>query len=178
MAIALATTAAITANPHNLPASLITAAISSLVPDIDEEHSLIRQKIDIPGFPIGFILLLTADYFLWTYKYFSLPAAILFAVYVLLAYFTKHRSFTHSLSGFTTFALMVSLSSRMLLIPATIGYGTHLLADMLTNTGIELLYPVRKKFGISLINTGSLSDTLMGAASGILFIAILYQKLI
>lgn len=82
LAIGLATTATVITNPHALPQALITAGISSLLPDIDEEHSLIRRKIDIiPGLPLGFPLLLIADYFLWHFKYFSLFAAILFAVY-------------------------------------------------------------------------------------------------
>lgn len=64
LAIGLATTAAVITNPHVLPEALITAGISSLIPDIDEEHSLIRRKIDIiPGLPLGFPLLLIADYF-------------------------------------------------------------------------------------------------------------------
>lgn len=177
LAIGLATTAAVITNPHVLPEALITAGISSLIPDIDEEHSLIRRKIDIiPGLPLGFPLLLIADYFLWHYKYFSLLAAILFAVYIGFAYFTKHRGFTHSLLGFTTFILMLVLSDKMLLIPAIIGYGMHLVADLMTNAGIELLYPLKRRFGLHLFSTGSIIDQSIGLIATFIFFAMLYQN--
>ncbi|ERM91529.1 hypothetical protein O163_10185 [Caldanaerobacter subterraneus subsp. yonseiensis KB-1] len=177
LAIGLAATTAIITNPQTLPASLVAAGVSSLIPDIDEEHSIIRRRIDIvPGLPLGFLLLFAADYFLWHYKYFSLPAAILFAIYISFGYFTKHRSFTHSLLGFITFTLILALSAKMLLIPAVIGYSLHLAADLTTNAGIELLYPARKRFGLRLINTGSIIDQIIGLAAGLLFFAMLYQN--
>ncbi|MDK2830125.1 MAG: inner membrane protein, partial [Clostridium butyricum] len=159
LAVGLATTAAVITNPHALPTALITAGISSLIPDIDEEHSLVRRKIDIiPGLSLGFPLLLIADYFLWHFKYLSLLATILFAVYTGFAYFTKHRGFTHSLAGFATFILILALSDKILLMPAMIGYGMHLIADLMTNAGIELLYPYERRFGFHLFNTGSIID--------------------
>jgi inner membrane protein len=177
LAIGLATTAAVITNTHTLPEALITAGISSLIPDIDEEHSLIRRKIDvIPGLPLGFPLLLIADYFLWHYKYFSLLAAILFAVYIGFAYFTKHRGFTHSLAGFATFILILALSDKMLLIPAMIGYGMHLVADLMTNAGIELLYPLKRRVGLHLFATGSIIDQSIGLISTFIFFVILYQN--
>lgn len=177
LAVGLATTATVITNPHVLPTTLITAGMSSLLPDIDEEHSLIRRKIDIiPGLPLGFPLLLIADYFLWHYKYFSLLAAILFAVYIGFAYFTKHRGFTHSFAGFATFILILVLSDKMLLIPAIIGYGMHLVADLMTNAGIELLYPYERRFGFYLFNTGSIIDQTIGLIATFIFLTMLYQN--
>ncbi|SDF17164.1 inner membrane protein [Thermoanaerobacter thermohydrosulfuricus] len=178
LAIGLAATTAIITNPQTLPASLVVAGVSSLIPDIDEEHSIIRHRIDIvPCLPLGFLLLFAADYFLWHYKYFSLLTAVLFAIYISFGYFAEHRSFTHSLLGFITFILILALSAKILLIPAVIGYGLHLAADLMTNTGIELLYPARKRFGLHLINTGSIIDRTIELAAGLLFFVMLYQSL-
>ncbi|MGH2331078.1 metal-dependent hydrolase [Thermoanaerobacter mathranii] len=175
LAIGLAAT--VITNPHTLPEALITAGISSLIPDVDEKNSTIRRRIDIiPGLPLGLLLLFTVDYFLWHYKYFSLPAAILFAVYISFGYFTEHRSFTHSLLGFAIFVLILTLSVKTLLIPAVIGYDLHLAADLMTNTGIKLLYPARKRFRLHLISTGSIIDRTIGLAASFLFFIMLYKN--
>jgi inner membrane protein len=167
IAIGLAATAIMyTHEPHKLPIALAVAGISSLLPDIDEEHSIVRRKVDvIPGIPLGFPLLLAGDYFSYQYHYLSLLSAILIAVFIGFAYFTKHRGFTHSLLGFAAFAIIMALSDKTILVPALIGYSAHLIADACTNTGIMLLYPKKERFGMHLLSTGSVMDDIVRACA-------------
>jgi len=57
----------------------------------------------------------------------------------------KHRTWTHSLIGLVTTTILLSFSYNLFLV-ALFSYLSHLFADMLTVSGIPLLYPMEKKF--------------------------------
>ncbi|MBE3578958.1 MAG: metal-dependent hydrolase [Caldanaerobacter subterraneus] len=178
MAIALATTALIIKNPNQLPLGLTVAAASSLLADIDTPDSMLRHQLNKYAGILTFPALIAAGYFLFKYKYFSLPSLILYLTYIVLAFVGPHRGFTHSLAGFGLFALVLLMSSKTVLLPALVGYSTHLAADLLTPSGVPLLYPYNKSFKIPLVRTGSILDILIGLAFGLMFIAVLFQKFI
>lgn len=48
-----------------------------------------------------------------------------------------------------------------------------MVADTLTNRGIEVLYPIRKKAALKLIHTGSIFDHALGGLAFIYFIFIM-----
>lgn len=52
----------------------------------------------------------------------------------------------------------------------SIGFISHMAADTLTNSGIEVLYPIRKKAALKLIHTGSILDHALGVLAFIYFI--------
>jgi inner membrane protein len=177
-AIALAATALTIKDPAQLPVSLAVAAASSLLPDIDTPDSMLRHQLNKYTGILTFPALITAGYFLFKYKYFSLPGLILYLIYLVLAFIGPHRGFTHSLAGFSIFIIILFVSDKAIILPAIIGYCTHLAADLLTSSGIPLLYPYNKSFKIPLVRTGSLLDILIGLAFGLMFMAILFQKFI
>lgn len=176
MAIALTATALIIKNPVQLPLSLTVAAASSLLPDIDTSDGMLRHKLSKYTGILTFPALIAAGYFLFKYKYFSLTSLILYLSYIILAFAGPHRGFTHSLAGFGVFTLVLFMSDRTIILPAITGYATHLAADLITPSGIPLLYPYNKSFKIPLVRTGSILDISIGLVFGLMFIAVLFQK--
>ena len=72
--------------------------------------------------------------------------------------FVAHRTVTHSL-----LALGMSFGIGLVFgctVPAIIGHGMHLLLDMLTPTGITLLYPFERRYVLlsGFIATGSRTE--------------------
>lgn len=178
MAIALTATALIIKDPAQLSVSLAVTAASALLPDIDTPESMLRHRLNRYTGALTFPVLIAAGYFLFKCKYFSLLSLILYLIYIIFAFIGPHRGFTHSLAGFAFFTLILFMSNKAVILPAIIGYGTHLTADLLTPSGIPLFYPCSKSFKIPLIRTGSLLDLLTGLAFGIVFVAVLFQKFI
>ncbi|MCC7167122.1 MAG: metal-dependent hydrolase [Rhodospirillales bacterium] len=95
-------------------------------------------------------------------------------VSVPLAAVVGHRGVTHSLIAIL--ALLAFLAPAGLdhaAAPLAVGYLSHLLADALTLSGVPLLWPSKRIYGIPLIRTGSLAEIgLVGAltaAVGALF---------
>lgn len=109
---------------HVVPGALLT----SLLPDIDHPQSIIGQRL----------------------KWFSVPVARVFG----------HRGFTHSLLAIIVSIILIQLKiSPTEFIPVDvfhamiIGYLSHLLADMLTPSGVPLLWPCRWRFRVPLLKS-------------------------
>jgi len=135
---------------------LIVAAVGSVFPDIDHPKAFISRSH-------------------W----------MLHGASHLLDVFTHHRGATHSLLG-----LLVSSSaaagglkyanlSPLLALPFALGYLSHLMADTINPQGVKWLQPLsqwnphlkRKIMFFTLaINTGSLTERLLGALLGLTFI--------
>lgn len=88
-----------------------SAALGSLLPDIDERHSKISRAA-------GFV---------------RAPAALLF----------KHRGFTHSMLAAFAVAVCAWLIHPLFGVGLFFGYALHLVADMLTRSGVPLFWPLR-----------------------------------
>lgn len=109
---------------HIIPAAILT----SLLPDLDHPQSVLGQRL----------------------RWISIPMARIFG----------HRGFTHSLLAIVGIALFESkLLLRSWQIPPDtlysmiIGYFSHLLADMLTPSGVPLLWPCRWRFCLPILNS-------------------------
>ena len=87
----------------------------------------------------------------------------------------KHRGFTHSilfgiiLSAFIYFIYPIILPAFLL------GFYLHLAADMLTNTGVQLFYPLKKKIGLHVMDYDSYAEVFI-QYSCYLIIVILFWK--
>jgi len=113
--------------PYELITLLLSVAVFSLFPDIDEPESKISRY--------------------WFVKPFSL----------LLSLFVKHRAFTHRLCGILTFALILAISiffanqyTNSLLpyyaaVGALFGYIMHIMGDAMTLSGIRNFFCTKKK---------------------------------
>ena len=105
---------------YHLPIEAIAAGIAaSLLPDIDHSKSMIGRTL----IPIS--LLLNAAF--------------------------GHRTITHSLLGFFIAIVLAYFITATLWLPAAVyiafivGYTSHILADMLNDAGVALLYPFEKR---------------------------------
>ncbi|AFK94339.1 MULTISPECIES: metal-dependent hydrolase [Thermoanaerobacterium] len=145
-------------NQHTAPIAFTTVIISSLLPDIDDDNSLINHKIDFGFKPLGSIIISFLLISLVYLRIIPIFSGIIFEATLLMSIFSKHRSFSHSMLGFLLYLIGIYFSYKIILVPFAIGYSFHLLADMITNSGIELFYPFRKRIGINIINTGSIFD--------------------
>lgn len=85
----------------------------------------------------------------------------------------RHRGFTHSLLG----ALFVAglafwlLQMPNIFIGLVVGYISHILADMVTPSGVQLLWPKRKRFRFGFnVTTGSTAEYCIANCSVIIAI--------
>lgn len=72
-----------------------------------------------------------------------------------------HRQFTHSLLSIIAIYLFGNQYFPGLIIPFLIGYGGHLILDMLTPSGVPLLWPIGKRFRLPVTSTGSFVDKII-----------------
>lgn len=113
--------------PATIGPACITAAVSALVPDFDAAESKLKH-LRIAGIkPLA-------------------PIAVIF--YRGLG----HRGLLHSWLGWTIFSLVVALLSFpyswQIALAASLGYGSHLIADAATRSGIPWLYPRPDRYHI------------------------------
>lgn len=147
-------------------------AVSALIPDLDEEKSMIynrtmrnvnpKMRRPLVGL-VGIILLL--------FSALELSFGFLLAgVYFLGVSIFRHRTFSHSLLALVIVSGAAHEINQDLIVPVFLGYLSHLLADSLTIQGIPWLWPSPKRYRIARIQTGSLSDHLIGLVA--LFLAL------
>ena len=89
----------------------------------------------------------------------------------------KHRGPTHTLIALGLLALLcyvIAPREWWFYLPA--GYASHLLADMLTISGIPLFAPlIHVNVRLAPLRTGGIVDHLLGAAAAVLFVWLLWK---
>lgn len=116
------------------------AMLGGLLPDIDHPQSTLGRRI----------------------PFISIPIAKVFG----------HRGITHSLLAVIGVAALlmfygvplIGMGAAGILAPVCIGYLSHLVGDMLTPSGVPLLWPVKKNYSIGLFRTGSPVETVVVTA--------------
>lgn len=178
MSIGLAASATVLsvnkASPEIIVTGLALGLIGALAPDIDIKTSKISDfssKVIIntvlislialfifykAGIPINNIKINYKPSDKITYGLVVLSVSILFSK------LTKHRSFSHSLLGLILFSLGARFIIGNMFIYFSFGFISHMFSDMLTNNGIQLIYPIKKKFSLKFVHTGSFLDNLIG----------------
>ena len=135
--------------------AMILALIGSVFPDIDHPRSFISRG------------------------YWSVLSAVIRKT-------TGHRGWTHSLFGaglFTGILLLILWyfkASLFLAFGFFLGYLSHLISDSLNPTGVNWLWPKKKRYGIGLIRTGSIGEeifmwVLIFAVAGLIYYDIVYR---
>ena len=119
--------------PALAPLPLGLAVAGALLPDVDHPKSWVGQRVR----PLSDIL-----------------GAVL-----------GHRGVTHSLLALAGCAAVLLDGSvpRSVAAPLSVGYLSHLAADLLTPGGLRLLWPLRGNFALPLVRTGSAMEPLLVA---------------
>lgn len=146
---------------------LTFTTLGSLIPDIDHPRSTLNQKI-LPiknkFFKEIFYLGVGLGSIYFSYKL-NIKAFTLIGIALILTGLSSHRGFTHSLLGLLIYWAGIYYITNsvynlsMAHIGFAIGYMSHLVADMMTNKGIQLFYPLkpRVKFPLT-ITTGGIGE--------------------
>jgi len=168
--------------PEVIAAGLALGTIGALMPDIDIEQSKIsylgrKLLIDaillfVVGSFVMFKLNIPLDKFRFNY---SISTTVIYGLTeiagcIVFSKFTKHRSFAHSILGLILFSIGFYLLLGNMALYFAIGFISHMAADTLTNSGIEILYPLHKKIALRLIHTGSFADYVLGILAFVYFI--------
>jgi inner membrane protein len=122
-------------------------ALGALLPDIDHPGSAVGRRLAV----------------------ISVPVAAIFG----------HRGFTHSLLALAgcIAALVAGGWGHDWAQPLAIGYISHLLADMLTPSGVPLLWPWRRVFTFPVtVKTGSLGEYIIAGAVAAACVAFMGQE--
>ncbi len=137
MGVALGGVLAATNGQHLDAQTIGLVALGALLPDIDHPGSAVGRRVRVISVPLSAIF--------------------------------GHRGFTHSLLalGGCLAALVMGGWGQMWVQPLVIGYLSHLLADMLTPSGVPLFWPYRRSFSFPLtVKTGSVGEyMIVGAVS-------------
>jgi len=140
---------------------LAVAGTTSLLPDLDEEHSMLGRRLGgkVGAGLIGAAITAGAVYLRsWP----TVPVGLAIAGIPHL----RHRGLTHSLLAVGLLAiylhwLSATIHDPSVLLMGVAGYGLHLLADFTTNRGIPALEPITsRRFGFRLMDTGSPFESL------------------
>lgn len=151
-------------HPPTIP-GIITAvaggAVGGRIVDIDaKEMGVDRKKVYGAAVDVLLVIaLITLDFFIGD----GMCQAVLenrgvkllggLAGLLLLAFLgsrTRHRTFTHSLLSMALFSTAVYCLCPPLGIPFLIGYASHLAADLTNRRGLQLFFPLRKKYSLKL----------------------------
>lgn len=148
------------------------AILSSILPDLDHDGSYIskyltfnskQQNRSIVTLLMGILLITLCLYMNWPIW------TVLTGLYVAIAAYVPHRSFTHSFLGVGLAGIISYLASPNLVYFGYFmaGYLSHLFADALTVSGIPLFWPKKVDFRLAKIKTSTKWDIVIRYASGI-----------
>ncbi|APM40912.1 metal-dependent hydrolase [Clostridium kluyveri] len=133
---------------------IFVVIFASILPDIDHPKSIINKYIlpfrnkltKIVFYSCLGTILLWYDYL---YKGEPVIKAIGISFFI-IALSTHRNGLTHSLTGMIMFSFIIGYLGNMynlhyLVYYFIIGYGMHLLCDMITDRGVPLFYPFKNK---------------------------------
>ena len=75
---------------------------------------------------------------------------------------TNHRSFTHSVLGIFLMIKTVSMFCQPLAFPFGIGLVSHILLDLTNHKGIQLFWPLNKRFCLDLFDADGMVNAIIG----------------
>lgn len=164
--------------PHDVPSLVLGGTIAmagALFPDLDSENSMaqkgIRKIIELVVYVgaviSGIFWLSTQDQIdiqmqvpsISSVTPLNLIGAIMLLTYGIWSMHQKHRGVTHSILAMIIATLFTWLAIGRYAEYFCIGYTSHLLLDMLNYQGIQLLYPLKKKYSLKLCKSNGTVNT-------------------
>ena len=146
------------------------AIVGSLVPDLDHPNSKLSRDIapiKIGSRRITFLLVAVLLWYLTGIGQIPKETGIVLSIWIAVVAFLKHRGMTHSIVGLLLSYFAISFIDSSISLAFGVGYASHIAADMVTDRGVPLLWPIKYHFHIPTgIRTGSSIE------KGIRFIAL------
>ena len=129
-------------------AAIGAAVVGSLLPDLDHPKSWLGRRL----LPI------------------SIPLSML----------VGHRGVTHSLLAIVALAAVLTMYGGVgggIVTALCIGYANHLVGDFVTNSGIPLFWPIKRRYGLPLARTGGIREPIIVLAVCAWAVVIQWQNL-
>lgn len=172
-AVALALIAMADKQPSEVMVGCLIASIAGTIPDVDlidnrkgKGLGMVAEVVKQSMIPICLGVMHGCDEWL--------IGAWLVAIIIMVL--QPHRGFSHSV---WCMGIMVAIASRMFgneyILPFTIGYGSHLLLDLLNTKKVQILYP--KGHCINFCKSGGIMDMCIGAVASIMIVVLLASKI-
>ena len=174
--------------PRQLVAGCGCAALGSMISDIDSAPSHAGQHAVKAAAACVMIVIATfvADAYFHTglYEFLlqengrsrRLLAALAFLFLSAFGMLTSHRAFMHSISG----GILLALCIREILPEETwyfaIGFGIHLVLDLMNRKGIRLFYPLRKKYCLGWYKANGFADRVLFMTGTAAMILLVYRS--
>lgn len=114
------------------PFTIAAALLGALLPDIDHPKSWLGRRLCLISAPLRAVI--------------------------------GHRGVTHSLTaviGLASLLLFAYNTHHAIVLALCVGYLTHLAEDFVTNSGIPLFWPMKRRFAMPLANTGGPTELLL-----------------
>lgn len=121
--------------------------IGSLLPDIDHPQSIIARQIPLVGGLVGNLA---------GHRGFFHSIMGIASIFVLLATLVGFSTDSLSALGIDTGQIPLHFVAGMF-----VGYFLHIMADMLTVSGVKLFYPVKKNISLGLFTTGGIGEFIL-----------------
>lgn len=165
--------------PKELALCVGTAAVGSLLPDADattsRSHRELTRLIGVAGMAFVAVTVLELQYDLGIYQMLQRQTSLFrilmgLAAFLMICFYgmnRPHRTFMHSLTCLGILSAVVWDIFPALLPAFVISVFTHLLLDLANRQGLQLFYPMRKKFSLRLCSSKGYVNELLGKIGGI-----------
>ncbi|WP_077369385.1 metal-dependent hydrolase [Anaerosalibacter sp. Marseille-P3206] len=187
--VAIGVAAALTIS-YNQPVEsqlvLVTsAAIGSLIPDLDHPKGKLNQKLLLinNNFYRALFYLSISSIFMYLYYRMGNKIFMLLSLVSCLVGISSHRSFTHSIIGFLLASSIIKMGTLKFNLPSiytgfVVGYALHLIADSFNPKGIRLFYPIKANISFPItIKTNSKAEKTIFLLLSIYCICLLFNYL-
>ena len=150
--------------------SVAGGALGGIVADIDtlkndyKCDALIGQIIALGIVAICFMLdwyfkLGSCISFVEGSRFIHIVGVLIYLILVFIGLWSSHRTFTHSILAMSMFGAATYLIVPLMSVPYMIGFGSHLVLDILNKKPVKLLFPFGKGICLSLCYAGKTANT-------------------
>jgi inner membrane protein len=149
---------------------MLVSSLGALLPDIDEEGSILNNLIFKAIKFRSFALAMGGAVVVLLSLFKNLESwIILSGLYAMAVAFVPHRSFTHSILSLVIVTWITYLANPIYAWAMALGVISHLAADACTYRGIPLFWPIKRRIGLRslgvYVRTGDKTDQLVGQVS-------------
>ena len=151
--------------------ALAGGALGGIMPDVDVidndntgdalQGEIIAAIIIILSFVCDMIFNFNAFYFIERPRHYLLFGIVLFLALYVLGVSRDHRGFTHSLVALIIYSMPIVAIYEPLTQYFMMGFFSHLFIDLFNKRGIQLFFPLKKRFCFGLCGADKLANKIL-----------------